>query len=236
MGLIPVAASIGAAEQVRGVVLNLQDLASIQRLAADERVLAFFEAEAQEVRRRDEFRLARLTEQRLDVARRLRVVGSAFAASLLAPLVALQEIGFVLAAIRLADRDAVGLDRTADEEPVADEPGVVTTIAPDGNASGSFQIHGFAFVENVLLQFLPVVVAPGEHLAHERVEVVVHGGGFCRLEAFRGDPGARQPADGQDRRKHTKTRRLRYRHRTSDEYPLALVRSIAYHPTDFPFS
>jgi hypothetical protein len=79
---------------------------------------------------------------------------------------------------------AVDLERAADEEPVADVPGVVAPLAPDREARGAAQLELLALVEDVLLQLFPVVVPAGDHLVHERVEVGLGGEmGRCRDEA-----------------------------------------------------
>src|SRR6185295_7351386 len=142
-----IAPPIGTAEEIRGIVLDAQHLAAIERLAADERVLALFEPEPQHVRGRDELRLSRLLEQAVDVEwlirRRLAVLtlddeavvgdrdggvggrrltgGGGPLAPLLAFLLPLQVVGLELATVAVADLDAVELQWAADEEAVADE-------------------------------------------------------------------------------------------------------------------
>src|SRR6185436_8068127 len=59
------------------------------------------------------------------------------ALSLVALFDALEEACFVLAAIVLADRDAVELQRAADEIAVANVPGVLALLAPQRQVSGA---------------------------------------------------------------------------------------------------
>ena len=86
-----------------------------------------------------------------------------------------QVVGLELPAVRLADLDAVELQRAAHEEAVADVPGVFAALTPDRHTARPAQVNLFALVEDVLLQLLPVVVAMNEHVAHERVEVGLRG-------------------------------------------------------------
>ena len=153
-----------ASEQLRRVVLDAQHVVAVERLAADERVLAFFELEAQKVGRRDELRAAapgagwrrrpsapphrpRGCAGRGGVPRRRSSSRCRF------------RIQLRRSAVRLADGDAVELDRAADEEAVADEPGVLAALAPERRVERAAQLDLLALVEDVLLQLLPVVVA-----------------------------------------------------------------------------
>src|SRR4029077_15892489 len=92
-------------------------------------------------------------------------------APLLAFLLPFQVVGFELAAVTIANLDAVELQWAPDEEAVADEPGVFAALAPDLRAAGAAHVEGLALVEDVLLQLLPVLVALRADLLHERVEV-----------------------------------------------------------------
>src|SRR6185436_13515983 len=175
-------------EQPCGVVLDAQDVAALELLAVRQRVAAFVELEPQEVRRRHELRLPRLANEpihaRGGLFARIVVVGTRDGADARAvgrrvlwslpafsPANELQVPVFELAAVAFADGRAVGLHRALDEEPVADEPGVVALFAPEAQAGGPVEDDLFALVEDVLLELLPVVVAPGDDVFHEGVEV-----------------------------------------------------------------
>src|SRR2546428_4407971 len=191
-----VPAAIRPAEQLRRVVLDAQHLAAVDRLAADERVLAFLELEPEKVRGRNELWLTRLFQQSVDVhsvalrisivierddhavvreadfvRRRGRLARRGSRAPLLALLLSLQIIGFERTALAVAELYAVDLQRAADEEAVADVPGVFAPLAPDRDASRPPDVQRFPLVEDVLLQLLPVLVAFGQHLFHEGVEI-----------------------------------------------------------------
>ena len=62
-GAFAAPATIGAAEQLRRIILDAQNVAPVERFVADECVLAFLELEAQEIRGRDELGLSRLFQQ-----------------------------------------------------------------------------------------------------------------------------------------------------------------------------
>ncbi len=165
-------------EQAGRVVLDAKDLPVLEPLAADQRVLALFELEPQEVRRIDELGLAGLIEQAVDVGGRgwwslygldKRAIGT-FDPSI-ARLGPPQELLLILSALLLANRDAVSRTRTADEEPVANVPGVFAPLPPDGHVDRTAQLELLALVEDVLLQPFPVLVAPGEHRGHELIEI-----------------------------------------------------------------
>ena len=197
---IPIPAAIGAAEEPCWIVLNPQHLAAVERFAADERVVAFFEPEPQEVRRRDELGLTCLLQQSVQVGRRRRALLRtrsgrfdgrrtgprrclAFRQTPLARLLAFQVIGFELAALRLGDRHAIHLHRTAYEEAVPDVPRVLAALTPEVGPIRPADVDALALVEHVLLQLLPVLVALRQHLAHEGIEI-----GLCR----QGDTGEDQ--------------------------------------------
>jgi hypothetical protein len=84
---------------------------------------------------------------------------------------ALEKLGFVLLTVGLTQPDAVDFDGASDEEAVSDVPRVFSLFAPDWLPGGPPHLDLFALVENILLQFLPIVVAPGQHLTHERIEI-----------------------------------------------------------------
>src|SRR6185312_9466371 len=103
----------------RRVVLDAQDVAALELFAADERVRALVEFESEEVGRRDEFRLARLPDERVGAQRvvavalgfRLRLtggrgLGARAAETLIAPLRAAQVLLLGLAPLVFADRHA----------------------------------------------------------------------------------------------------------------------------------
>ena len=149
---------------------------AVERLAADQRVFALLELEAQEVGGRNELRLARLLQDGVDVAggtgiggrRGAAVAGFdedsrrrdgdlAALATLVAFLLALEIIGFVLPALLLANRDAVRFHRAADEEPVADVPRVVAALAPDRQPARAAKINCFVLVQHETQSFLFVL-------------------------------------------------------------------------------
>ncbi len=159
----------------------LEHLAAVERLAAGEEVVAGLEAEPEEERLGDEAWLEGVGE------RRLRAVGRdrggrragaprfgaplAFVLPCLAvPLVA-QPVVFVAAALGLRDRDAVGRDRAPHADPVAGVPGVGAVLPEQAALVGADEGEPLAFVEDVVAQVLPRLVAVGEHLFHEDVEV-----------------------------------------------------------------
>src|SRR5713101_6882855 len=66
--LLPVPPAIGAAEHPGREVLDAQHVATVERLAADERVLPFLELEPQKIGGGDELRLPRLPNQSVEVS------------------------------------------------------------------------------------------------------------------------------------------------------------------------
>src|SRR5690606_12354340 len=121
--------AIGAKELLR-VVLDAEHVTPEELLAPDERIPSAFESEPEEVRRRDELRLDGLANRigdgrgLVEVRQRVGGLSGALRAAALARPLLLQERVLGLAAIRLADGDAISLDRTADEEALAREPDV----------------------------------------------------------------------------------------------------------------
>src|SRR5437660_819531 len=113
--------------QPRGVVLDPQHVVSVELLAADERVLALLESEAQEISRRDELRLPRLADEAVDgrfgLRRLRRRIAGGLALALLVPafalLLLLEKLRLVLPPVVLADGDAVEFHGTPDEVAVA---------------------------------------------------------------------------------------------------------------------
>jgi hypothetical protein len=181
-----------AREEPRRVVLDAQRLLAVDGLAADERVFALLELEFQEIGGVDELRPAGLREERVECRRRLlrnplgldiADLGAGPAAlldsldlSLVARPRAAQVVLFVLAALALLDGDAVGLEGTAHEIPLLDEPRVLTLVAPDRQLRRPAHLDELGFVEDVLLEPLPVLVAPGDDSLHERVEIALESG------------------------------------------------------------
>src|SRR5207247_1828247 len=179
-GPIPAAASIGAAEEPGRVVLDAQRLAAVNRLAADERVLALLELEAEEVGRGDELRASCLFQQPVAEGVGRRIAGWKFrfgrdnghrgpllTLALLAFLLPFQIVGLVFTPVAVRDVHAVDSQRAADEEAVADVPRVFATFAPDLHAAGTTDVDRLALVEHVLPQLPPVLVALLEHLLDE---------------------------------------------------------------------
>src|SRR5262249_17860517 len=144
------------------------------------------------IRRGDEPGLTRLFQQPVKIARSVggrRVAGSrtVFAATVapFAFLLTFEVVSLVLPPIRFADDGAVDFEGTADEEPVADEPGVVAALPPEQRLTGPADFGTFLLIEHELLQLFPVVVPPDQDFLHEGVKVGLrrhHGGGRCRKE------------------------------------------------------
>src|SRR5207248_254167 len=92
-------------EQIRRVIFDSEHFTPFELLAADERVLAFVEPEAQEIRGRDELGLARLLNQSVEVSwgiarvRLRRRIGGPDCRPSVSPLRAFQIISLVLAPI-----------------------------------------------------------------------------------------------------------------------------------------
>src|SRR6476661_6645284 len=168
-------APVGSAEQIGGVVLDLEQLAAVQRLASDQRIFAFIKTEPEEVRGRNELGLAGLPEQAFHIFRGRHRCGVAARAPTFAALLPREKIRLVPASVSLSDGNAVHLERTSDEEPVLDEPGVLAALAPERRLSRTADVDGLTLLEHVLLQLLPVLVARGQDLPHERIEVGLHG-------------------------------------------------------------
>jgi hypothetical protein len=70
----------------------------------------------------------------------------------------LQPLLFLVAALLLVDRDAVGLERAADEEALAGKPEVLALVAEEPEDREGGDLQRFLLAERVLLQLLPVVV------------------------------------------------------------------------------
>src|SRR5205085_6099229 len=91
---------------------------------------------------------------------------------LVALLLLLDPSRFGLATLFFGHFHAVRAGRNADENPgVARKPGVLAPEAVDLAPVEGRDLEGFVLLERVLLQLLPVVVAPRQHLLHEGVEV-----------------------------------------------------------------
>jgi hypothetical protein len=88
-----------------------------------------------------------------------------------------------LTAVSFTNGDTVELERAAHEVTVPDVPGVVASLAPDRRAGWPTQVDLLMLVEDVLLQFLPVVVPALDRLLHERVEVALRGWGRAQANA-----------------------------------------------------
>ena len=167
----------------------------------DERVAARLEPEAEEVRKRDEQRLPALTNERVDVRRRRVTWRSGVLAAIrfrAAPLALGQLPDEVLlegTPVAVVDGRAVDFERTADEEAVPEIPGVVAPLAPEGRAGRTAQVHPLALVEDVLLESLPVFVAPLQHLAHHDIKVGLRPERDCADRARHGDDGESQACE-----------------------------------------
>ena len=81
---------------------------------------------------------------------------------------------FRFAPFGIPDLDAVRPERAADEEPVAGEPGVIAAKAVERCTARSRELKRLPLFEHVLLQRLPVRVAPIEDTGHQGVQVVRH--------------------------------------------------------------
>ena len=164
-----------------GVVLNLQHTFAGELLGSHECVLARIEFEPEEVRRLDELRLDRLLEDVFDGSRGRRGIGQLGCRSVprrapgLSTSLTGQPLVLGAAALALGDRHAIRTDRTADEKPLADEPGVVPLEAVEAGTPGARKLERLTLLEDVLLQLLPVLVAVGEDLRHQLVEIRLRG-------------------------------------------------------------
>ena len=96
---------------------------------------------------------------------------NAFLLALLALLLAAHVVELELRAVGVADRHAVHAHRAAHEVAVTQEPLVVAPLAPHRQLTRAADLDPVVLVEDVLLELLPVVVAPRDHLLHERVEI-----------------------------------------------------------------
>jgi hypothetical protein len=67
--------------------------------------------------------------------------------------------------------------------------------APQKNFAGPAELYALLFVEDVLLDLLPVLVAAGEHLRHERVQFR-SGGGLVHQIRIPGSRGGRRLRGG----------------------------------------
>ena len=121
--------------------------------------------------------------------------------ALLAILLAAQPLLLGLAAIRFGQLDAIGADRAAHEDAVADEPGVFAAHAPEREAARPGEVERLLLLEHVLLQLFPVVVAARQDLLHEGVEV---GLGRRRLQGRRRRRG--QTAESAEASKEAKAK------------------------------
>ncbi len=90
---------------------------------------------------------------------------------------ALNPVRLVLVARLVADLDPVEPYRAADVHAVPDVPRVVAPCAVQRPAARAEDFERLGLVEDVLVERPAIDVAPGEHLLHERVEVV---GWRCR--------------------------------------------------------
>jgi hypothetical protein len=88
------------------------------------------------------------------------------------PPLALGPRVFVLLALFVADADAVETHRTPHVQAVADVPREVPLLAIERHPAGPEHFEPFFLVEDVLLERLPIEVAPLENLRHEGVELV----------------------------------------------------------------
>src|SRR5262245_31965443 len=169
--------SASLAEQLGRVVLDLEHVSSFELLASGEGVVIRIERESQEIGGRDEARLERLTKTFLGEGRRARGVLHGVVALLaleapLLPLVLHLHIQrFPLASIRFADRHTVDAQRALDKPAVTREPRRLTSKAKQWRRARAGQLERLALFEDVLLELLPVVVAPFKHPRHESVEV-----------------------------------------------------------------
>src|SRR6185436_9292503 len=77
----------------------------------------------------------------------------------------------LLAPLVLGGGDAIRSNGTADEETLADEPRVLAVEAVDRHAVRRGHLKALALLEHILFELLPVVVAAGEDLRHQFVEV-----------------------------------------------------------------
>ena len=165
-----------AAEEPRGVVLDLQDLMPLERLAPGQVVIARLELEVHEVDLRHEPRLGRDAAGAGRFVRvpfvALRLAAAAFGARhpLPPPHLAPQPVVLVPHPLRFGDDDAVEPEGTADVDAVAHEPGVVPhrTVEPDPARTEDLEL--LLFIEDVVVQDLTVDVAARQHALHERVE------------------------------------------------------------------
>jgi hypothetical protein len=175
----------------RRVVLDSKHRLPFERFASDEGVSAGLELEPQKVGGRDELRFAGESQQRIYVVRRGRLLCLRFASRIpraratgVTPALPFDPAPLVLLALWLAQRHAIEAYRAAHEHAVADVPRVLTLEAVEARAGGSPQLGAFPLVQHVLLQLAPVLVAPGEHLRHEGVEVagavLLGARGLCR--------------------------------------------------------
>src|SRR5216683_3025409 len=116
-------------------------------------------------------------------------------------------VALVLHAVAFGDLHAVELERAADEESVAQVPRVVAPFAPDRHVAGAAEVDDLALIQDVLLQFLPVVVPAREHLAHERVEI-----GLRRDRRDRRRPRGNQKTQHEAGDRRESTRQATYEH------------------------
>jgi len=76
-----------------------------------------------------------------------------------------------LAPLHLADRHAVGTDRTADEKTLARHPDILALAPEKGRCHRPEYAERIVLGERVLLKFLPVVVPTRQHRLHQTIEI-----------------------------------------------------------------
>ena len=179
-----------AVEQALRVVLDAVYLATIQRFASGKGIVARFELEAQEIGRRHELRFSGELSELAWVGRGCRSRGfrscGRVVFGLVAILLASDPLLLVLQALGFAQRDAVVPDGAADERAVPDVPRVVAHHSVQPGAARAQHLGDLVFIQDVLLELAPVLVAAGEHVRHEAVEAGL-GARRCGGEAGAAD-------------------------------------------------
>jgi hypothetical protein len=183
------------AEQLRRVVLDLDDLLPFELLASRQVVVAGFELEVHEVGFGHEPRLGRDA----GAAKVRGHTGSAnghLALPLLVFFLSLPLATFFLATkpplfvrtpVGVRDGDALESQRTADVDAVLHEPCVLAARAMQADPSGPEDLELLLLVEDVVVEDLAVHVAPLECTLHERVEIAFRFRRFRLLRERRGD-------------------------------------------------